>query len=100
MQTDILTIIKESFEQWYNSAFSSHVSIVINYSDTQPFSMKAIHKVTIELHAVSIKDGHSFTQPLISLSENYNHGVLSEQEEKEKMTKRLLTELYSYSSKK
>lgn len=94
--TDILTIIKESFELWYNQNVSREnpVSIALNYSDTQTLTIKAYHKVCIEMQVLGIKDGKSFVEPLISLEENYNHGVTTEQEAKENMAKKLLVCLY------
>lgn len=98
MDTDILTLIKESFEHWYNtsSSLDSPVSVVINYSDTQPYSIRAYHKVSIDLQLVCISDGKASTQPVVFLTENYNHGVVSETEIKSIMVKRLLEELYGF----
>lgn len=98
MDTNILTIIKESFEHWYNKigASDSPVSVVINYSDTQPYPIRAYHKASIDLQFITINDGKSHIQPVVSLTENYNHGVISEEDAKEGMVKRLLEELYGF----
>jgi hypothetical protein len=34
--------------------------------------------------------------PLLKLQENYNHGITSEQEAKDMLTRKLLVELYNY----
>jgi len=93
-----IDIIKNSFEKWYNRNFAkdSSVSIVINYSDIQKLSIKAYHTISFEVVAVGIKDNLSYTQPLITLQENYNHGVTSEQEAKDSLTEKLLMEMYGY----
>ena len=93
-----LSTIKESFECWYNQFISkgNHVSVVLNYSDTQTRILKAYHTVKMELCTVHIKDNHSIVTPLLRLQENYNHGITTEQEAKEMMTKKLLMALYSY----
>lgn len=92
---DKLTIIKNSFEDWYNATNHTNVSIVINYSDEQTLFVKAYHKVTITMSAIGIKNGLSYTIPLLSISENYNHGVTSEQEAKDGITKKFLNNLFS-----
>lgn len=93
-----LDIIKNSFETWYSRTFSkdSPVSAVINYSDEQNLSIKAIHTAKIELCLIGIKDSLSYVIPVSSIQENYNHGLVSENEMKEKMTSKLLLELYNY----
>lgn len=92
-----LNLIKESFESWYNKNQPENpVSVIANYSDTQPFSIKAYHQVSIEMQIVGIKDGKSYMQPVFSLTENYNHGITTEEEAKEGMIKKLLMELYGY----
>ena len=99
--TDTLSIIKESFELWYNQNIIeeySPVSIAINYSDEQSLVMKAYHKVRIEVCAIGILNGKSFTKTLVVLDENYNHGVTSEVDAKAAMIKKLLLHLYSYQS--
>lgn len=96
---ETLDIIKESFEEWYNSKLKEGdvpLSIVINYSDEQKLSMKAFHTIKMIVNGIGIKDGKSFVVPLYELQENYNHGVTSEQEAKEGMTKKLLTALFDY----
>ena len=94
--TETLKIIKESFENWYNSHMPSPVSIAINYRDEQKLSIKAYHTITMELQALGIRDGKSYVNPLIRLQENYNHGVTSEEEAKEGMTRKLLERLYGF----
>lgn len=95
---EIINLIKESFEQWYNRNFSpdSPVSIVINYSDVQRLSIKCIHTITMEVKALGIRNGASYATPVLCLQENYNHGVTSEQEAKDGLTKKLLMKLYSF----
>jgi hypothetical protein len=92
----LLNFIKESFESWYNQVYASSASIVINYSDVQTLSIKAYHTITIEVQAVSIKDGKSNTESLIRLEENYNHGVFTEDEAKLELIKKMLMEMFSY----
>ena len=96
--SETLTLIKDSFESWYNKKYQENnpVSIVINYSDEQKLSIKAYHTITMKVNAIGIKDGKSYTQELIRLQENYNHGVTSEQEAKDGLTMRLLENLYGY----
>ena len=100
METTTLSIIKDSFEFWYKKKYSegNPMSIVINYSDEQKLSIKAYHTVTIQMNAVGIKDGESYTKQLIYIQENYNHGVTSEQEAKNELTMKLLDRLYGYSN--
>ena len=95
--SETLNIIKESFESWYNRHISpSKVSIAINYRDEQKLSIKAYHTITMEMQALGIKDGKAYSMPLITLQENYNHGVTSEEEAKEGLTKKLLDKLYGF----
>lgn len=96
-----LELIKNSFEKWYNSKFpkEERKSIVINYSDEQTLLIKAYHKVTIKMVAVGIKNGLSYTVTLLETSENYNHGVTSEEEAKQYITQRFLTDVFEYCSK-
>lgn len=98
--TNILTLIKNSFESWYNRQHVEEVpvSIVINYRDEQKLSIKAYHTITVQVSAVGIKEGQSYTRELIVLQENYNHGVTSEQEAKDGLTMKLLEKLYGYVS--
>lgn len=95
---DIFTPIKESFELWYNASVSKSnpVSVAINYSDTQTLSVKAYHKAQVEMCLISAIDGKSTITPFISLEENYNHGITTEQEAKENMAKKLLTNIYCH----
>lgn len=96
--SNVLHLIKESFETWYNTeiAKDSPVSVVVNYSDTQPYSIKAYHKASLDLQFIVIEGGVAHTQPIVSLAENYNHGVVSEEEAKDSMVKKLLVELYGF----
>ena len=96
---ETLNLIKESFEQWYNGKLQKdepHVSIAINYSDMQTLSIKAYHTIKLEVQAIGIKEGKSFIVPLFLLQENYNHGVTSEQEAKDNLTKKMLIEMFNY----
>lgn len=99
MNQDLLNLIKDSFEIWYNRNVSKDnpITIVINYNDLQTLSIKAFHTVNMEVSAVGIKDNLSYVIPLISIKENYNHGITTEQEAKEHLTGRLLQELYGFS---
>lgn len=98
--TNTLTLIKDSFESWYNKKHSEDkpVSIAINYSDEQKLSIKAYHTITIQVNVIGIKNGGSYTKQLISIQENYNHGVTSEQEAKDGLTMKLLEKLYGYAA--
>lgn len=98
MGTDILTIIKESFEDWYNRNISKDcpVTIAINYSDTQTFAIKAFHHIQMEVRTIGIKNNKAFCTAILMLAENYNHGVTTEEEAKEGLIRKLLTNLYSY----
>lgn len=96
--TETIDIIKNSFEAWYNRTYStdSPVSIAINYSDVQTLSIKAFHTIRFEVVALGIKDNLSYSKSLITLQENYNHGITSEQEAKDSLTEKLLMEMYGY----
>lgn len=91
----IIDFIKESFECWYNKVFTK-ASIVINYSDVQTLSIKAYHTITMEIQAISIVNGSSQATPLITITENYNHGVTSEEEAKLGIAKKMLGKMFSY----
>ena len=98
--SETLGIIKDSFEKWYNGKLQANekpVSIVINYSDVQTLSIKAFHTITMEVTAVGIRENLSFTAPLVTLKENYNHGITSEQEAKDRLTGKLLVRLFDFS---
>ena len=95
---DKLTLIKNSFEDWYNHTNHTNVSILINYSDEQILRIKAYHKVTISIYIIGIKDNMSYSYPLITITENYNHGVTAEDEAKDNMIQSLLRKLYDYTS--
>lgn len=97
--SETLNLIKDSFESWYNSKLQTNespVSIVINYSDKQKLSIKAYHTIKIEVQAIGIQDGKSFITPLLELEENYNHGVTSEIEAKDNLTKKMLIQMFDY----
>lgn len=98
--SETIGIIRDSFESWYNSKLppEEKSSIVINYSDTQTLSIKAFHTIRMEVQAIGIKDGKSYVTPLFELQENYNHGITSEQEAKEGLTKKLLVQMFDYPS--
>ena len=92
----VINLIKESFESWYNKVYSTKVSIVINYSDVQTLAIKAYHTITMDVQALSIINGSSKAISLINLTENYNHGVTTEDEAKLGLTKKMLMEMFSY----
>jgi hypothetical protein len=95
----IINLIKDSFETWYNKFFTK-ASIVINYSDTQTLAIKAYHTITMEVQAISVVDGQVKNTPLIKLTENYNHGVTTEEEAKLGLTKKMLMQMFSYEASK
>ena len=92
----VINFIKESFESWYNKVYSTNASIVINYSDVQTLAIKAYHTITMDVQALSIVNGSSKATQLITLKENYNHGITTEDEAKLGLTKKMLMEMYSY----
>ena len=98
--SETINLIKDSFETWYNSKLPANekASIVINYSDVQTLSIKAYHTIKMEVQAISIQDGKSCVVPLLMLQENYNHGVTSEQEAKDELTKKMLIQMFEYPS--
>jgi hypothetical protein len=91
----IINLIKESFEDWYNQVFTK-ASIVINYRDVQTLAIKAYHTIIMEVQAISIVDGQAQNKCLIKLEENYNHGVTTEDEAKLGLTKKMLMQMFSY----
>lgn len=91
----IINLIKESFEDWYCQTFTK-ASIVINYNDVQTLAIKAYHTITMEVQAISIVNGQAQSKSLISLTENYNHGVTTEEEAKLGLTKKMLMQMFSY----
>lgn len=95
---ETLNMIKDSFESWYNKTIASDspVTISIDYSDLQTLAIKAYHTITMELKATGIKDGLSYSNFLIRLQENYNHGVTTEEEAKLGLAQKMLTEMYNY----
>ena len=96
----VINLIKDSFEDWYNKVYSTNVSIVINYSDVQTLAIKAYHTITMDVQAISIINGSSHSDSLITLTENYNHGVITEDEAKLGLTKKMLMEMFSYQTSK
>ncbi len=96
--SETINLIKDSFETWYNSKLPENekASIVINYSDVQTLSIKAYHTIKMEVQAISIQEGRSSIIPLLELQENYNHGVTSEQEAKDGLTKKMLIKMFDY----
>lgn len=98
--TNTISLIKDSFESWYNKHYAENnpVSIAINYKDEQKLSIRAYHTITMQVNVIGIKDGKSYAQELVTLQENYNHGVISEQEAKDGITMKLLEKLYGYVS--
>ena len=95
----IINLIKDSFETWYSKVFTK-ASIVINYSDIQTLAIKAYHTITMEVQAISVVDGQVRNTPLIKLTENYNHGVTTEEEAKLGLTKKMLMQMFSYEASK
>ena len=91
-----INLIKESFESWYNKVYSTKVSIVINYKDVQTLAIKAYHTITMDVQALDIINGSSKATQLITITENYNHGVTSEEEAKAGITKKVLMQMFSY----
>lgn len=96
--SETISIIKDSFESWYNKNIcpDNPVSVLINYSDVQKMSFKAFHTTTYEVHTLGVENENTVITPLITLSENYNHGTTSEEEAKIGLTKKLLMMLYSF----
>lgn len=93
---EIINLIKDSFESWYNKVYSTNASIVINYNDVQTLAIKAYHTITMDVQAINIVNGQSENKSLITLAENYNHGVTTEDEAKLGLTKKMLMEMFSY----
>ena len=93
---DTLATIKESFEQWYNSTTNEKISIITNFSDEQTLSIKAYHKVTVSMVAVGIKDNMSYVIPILEVSENYNHGVTSEEDARDSVVMKFLAKAFAY----
>ena len=94
----VINLIRDSFESWYNKVFTK-ASIVINYNDVQTLSIKAYHTISMDVQAISIVNGQAQTKNLISLTENYNHGVTTEEEAKLGLTKKMLKEMFSYQAR-
>lgn len=96
--SDIIQIIRESFESWYNKAYAQEkpVTIAINYSDVQTLAIRAYHTITMEVAALSSVEGLTVVTPIMTLRENYNHGVTTEQEAKDGLTKKMLMSMYGF----
>jgi hypothetical protein len=94
-----VSLLKEGFEQWLNKRYKNKVSVVINYSDEQTLSIKAYHTVRAEVVLVGISNGFSYTNQLIKVSENYNHGVTSEEEAKHNLLTKLTARMFEYCTK-
>ena len=97
---EVINLIKDSFESWYNKMYSMNASIVINYKDVQTLAIKAYHTITMDVQAVTLVNGQSKCSSLISLQENYNHGITSEEEAKLGLTKKMLMGMFSYQTSK
>lgn len=50
----------------------------------------------MEMVVIELVDGVSQMTPLFKIEENYNHGVMSEEEAKSNMMKKLLMEIYEH----
>lgn len=100
MNESSLELIKRSFEEWYNSIQPDKMSIVTNYKDEQTLVVKAYHKATISMVAVGIKNGSAQVIPLFEISENYNHGITSEEETRTNLTQTLLVKILNFCSGK
>ena len=94
-----VSLLKEGFEQWLNKRYKNKVSVVINYSDEQTLSIKAYHTVRVEVVLVGISNGLSYISQLIKVSENYNHGVTSEEEAKHSLLIKLAARMFEYCTK-
>ena len=92
----VLNLIKESFELWYNRKNATKASVVINYNDTQSLPIKAFHTITMDVQAVSIVNGQAQTESLIALKENYNHGLLTEDEAKLGLVRKMLVKMFDF----
>ena len=56
---EVINLIKDSFESWYNKVYSKNASIVINYNDVQTLAIKAYHTITMDVQAINIVNGQS-----------------------------------------
>ena len=94
---DTIDIIRISFERWYNEHIADvKTTIAISYSDTQTLPIKAYHTSSAKVDAITIKDGKSNVRQLLEVSENYNHGVTSEEDAKSQTLALLLEQMYNY----
>lgn len=100
MEQDVFTLLKQGFEQWYNSGRQDRVSVVINYSDEQTLLIKAYHKVKAVLSVIGIKNNMSYSMPLIEVSEHYNHGGMNEEEAKQMMAGKMMVEMMRYAGRR
>ena len=86
-----LELISKSLESYLKVKLcDSSLSVVANYSDEQSLPIKSYHKATVTVAMVSIRNGNAYTTPVLSVSENYNHGTTSEEEAKDSILKMLL----------
>ena len=81
-----LELFKKSLESYVMNILPDTVvslNLLITYRDEQTLAVKAYRKATIESSWL-LNDGKGATkvQPFVSISENYNHSQMSEDEEK------------------
>ena len=100
MEHDVFGMLKHGFEQWYNRGRNERVSVVINYSDEQTLLIKAYHRVRAVLNIIGISNNLSYSKCLLDLSENYNHGVMNEDEAKEMMGRKMLVAMMDYAGRR
>lgn len=95
---DNLELIRTSLENWYNGKIPhmDKVSVAINYNDLQNLSFKSYHRISIDISLIGIRNNLSYTRSIYSVTENYNKNELSEQEAKDQLTKKALTDLFHY----
>lgn len=95
---DNIELIRQSLEHWYNSTLphSTHSTIAINYSDEQNLTVKAYHRIKLDVYTITIKNNMSYTKLLYSLTDNYNHCHTTDIEAKESLVQRLLEDLFYY----
>ena len=86
-----LELISKSLESYLKVKLCDNsLSVVANYSDEQSLPIKSYRKATVTVAAVSIRNGNAYTDQILSISENYNHGTTSEEEAKDSILKMLL----------
>ena len=95
---ETLDIIKESFETWYNQSQGEKTSVGFfarNRLNGVWGTWRRIDSAPRVYHVE--KDGTVCGVVLaVNETENYNHGITSEQEAKDMLTRKLLVELYNY----